>query len=239
MSIKRLLQLLPLLGLLAQGAVADEAAIKKSLQENFPGIPVDSVVKTTHSGLYEVVVGDRVIYADEGGNFIFDGHIINVKTKLDMTEERLQKLSAVKFDSLPLDSAIKIVKGNGKRKLAIFSDADCPYCKKLEQDMLKITDVTIYILLYPIDTLHPQSAEKSKTIWCAADRVKAWNDWMLKGSLPKNKSTCDNPIGKLQALGQKLKVNGTPTLIFADGRRVPGAIPAAQIEKFLSAAEGK
>lgn len=239
MFIKRLLQILPVIGLAAQIAIADEAAIKKIVQTTM-GAEAQSVTKTPYAGLYEVVLGDKVFYSDEKGDYLFFGGVFDSKTQANLTDERTQKINAVKFDSLPLDSAIKIVKGNGKRKLAVFSDADCPYCKKLEQDMAKVTDVTIYVLLYPIDTLHPQSAEKSKTIWCAQDRVKAWNDWMLKNTLPKNKATCETPIAKIAEVGKKLRVDGTPTLIFADGRRVPGAISAAQIEKFLSsAAEGK
>jgi len=235
---KTLIKMLALGLLMLQTAHADEAAVRQQVKAAF-NTEAQSVTKTPYAGLYEVVLGDRLFYADEKGEHFFMGSIFNTKTQQNLTEERMQKLTGVKFDSLPLDSAIKIVKGNGKRKLAVFSDADCPYCKKLEQELAKVADVTIYILLYPIDSLHPQAGEKSKAIWCAPDKVKAWNDWMLKNTLPKNKGNCDNPVAKLVELGQKLRVNGTPTLIFADGRRVPGAIPAAQIENLLKAAEGK
>lgn len=238
MFIIRSLQLIPLLGLLSLPALADEAAIRKVVQAQMGAEP-QSVSKTPYGGLYEVVLGDRVFYSDEKGDYFFIGAVYDTKTKSNLTEERIQKIMAVQFDTLPLDSAIKIVKGNGKRKLAVFSDADCPYCKKLEQELVNVTDVTVYILLYPIDSLHPQSAEKSRSIWCAPDRAKAWNEWMMKGTLPKNQGTCDTPIAKLAELGRKLHVSGTPTLIFADGRRVPGVLPAAQIEKYLNSAASK
>lgn len=236
MFIKSLFKILTLSMLLAQAAIADEAAVKERVQASFPGTEIQSITKTPYAGLYEVVMGEKVFYADENADHFFIGNIFDTKTQRNLTEERVQKLTAVKFDSLPLDAAIKIVKGNGKRKVAVFSDPDCPYCKKLEQDMSKVTDVTIYVLLYPIAELHPEAASKSKAIWCAPDKAKAWSDWMLKGSLPKNKASCDTPLAKLGELGKKLRVFGTPTLIFADGRRVPGAIPAAEIEKLLNGA---
>jgi thiol:disulfide interchange protein DsbC len=224
MLIKSLFKILTLSVLLAQAAIADEAAVKQRVQASFPGAEIQSITKTSFAGLYE------------NADYFFIGSIFDTKNQRNLTEERVQKLMAVKFDTLPLDSAIKIVKGNGKRKMAVFSDPDCPYCKKLEQDMSKVTDVTIYVLLYPIAELHPDSANKAKAIWCAPDKAKAWNEWMLKGNLPKNEGTCDTPIAKLGELGKKLRVYGTPTIIFADGRRVPGAIPAAEIEKNLNRA---
>lgn len=237
MFIKSLFKIFVLGMLLAQAAIADEAAIKQRVQTSFPGVEIRSITKTNYAGLYEVVMGEKVFYADENADHFFLGNIFDTKTQRNLTEERVQKLTAVKFDSLPLDSAIKIVKGNGKRKMAVFSDPDCPYCKKLEQDMSKVTDVTIYVLLYPIAELHPDAASKAKAIWCAPDKAKAWSEWMLKGNLPKNKGTCDTPIAKLGEVGKKLRVFGTPTIIFADGRRVPGAVPAAEIEKILNGAD--
>lgn len=233
MFIKSLFTILTLSVLLAQAAIADEAAIRKAVKAQMGGEP-QSVTKAPLTGLYEVVLDEKVFYSDENGDFFVFGELIDAKTQRYLTRERTQKLVAVKVNSLLPDSAIKIVKGNGKRKLTVFSDADCPYCKKLEQDLAKVTDVTIYVLLYPIDNLHPQSAEKSKAIWCAPDRVKAWNDWMLKNTLPKNKAACETPIAKIAEVGRRLRVDGTPTLIFSDGRRVPGAIPAAEIEKLLN-----
>lgn len=236
MFIKSLFKIFTLSVLLAQAAVADEAAIKQRVQASFPGAELHSINKLPYAGLYEVVLGDKVFYTDDNAEHFFIGAIYDSKTQRNLTEERVQKLTAVKFDSLPLDSAIKIVKGNGKRKMAVFTDPDCPYCKKLEQDLTKVTDVTIYVLLYPIAELHPNAASKAKAIWCAPDKAKAWSELMLKGNLPKNKGTCDTPIAKLGEFGKKLRVFGTPTIIFADGRRVPGAIPAAEIERLLNGA---
>jgi thiol:disulfide interchange protein DsbC len=151
----------------------------------------------------------------------------------------MQKLTAVNFDALPLDSAIKVVKGNGSRKIAVFADADCPYCKKFEQELVNVKDVTVYTFLYPIDSLHPDAGKKSKQIWCAPDRVKAWDEWMLKNTLAKNDGNCDNPVAKTVELGKKLGVNGTPTIVFADGRRVPGMVPAAKLEQMLGGTSAK
>lgn len=237
--LSKLIKTLPFLFLLAQASHADEAAIRKVLKAQFEGAQVQSVTKLPYAGLYEVVLDNKVFYADENADHLFIGNMYDTKTQRSLTEERMQKLTAVKFDSLPLNSAIKIVKGNGKRKLAVFSDADCPYCKKFEQELSNVSDVTIYVLLYPIDSLHPEAANKSKMIWCAPDRAKAWNDYMLKGVLPSNKGTCDTPLAKIGEFGRKLGINGTPTVVFADGRRVPGMVPAAQLEKMLNNGDAK
>lgn len=223
-----------LFAMLTATAHADEAQIKKTIEANFAGAKVDSVTKTPYAGLYEVVIGgSEIAYADEKANYIFMGSVLDLKAKKNLTEERVQKLTAVKFDTLPFDSAIKVVKGNGSRKIAVFADADCPYCKKFEAELQKVTDITVYTFLNPIDQLHPEAGKKSKQIWCAPDRVKAWEDWMLRNVLAKNDGNCDNPVGKTVELGKKLGVNGTPTIIFADGRRVPGMIPAAKLEEIL------
>lgn len=217
-------------------ASADEATLKKAVQTKFPQAKVESVTKSPYLGLYEVVIEGQLVYTDEGFNYLFDGSIIETASLANLTEQRKQKLSAVKFDSLPLDLAIKNVRGSGKRKLAVFSDPDCPYCKKVEKDLAKLKDVTIYTFLYPIESLHPNADEKSAAIWCSADRVKAWDDLMLRGIAPAADKACKTPLAELAQLGQKLKINGTPTLIFADGQRIPGAVPGEQIEKLLDAA---
>ncbi|MBC7945739.1 MAG: DsbC family protein [Burkholderiales bacterium] len=217
-------------------AYADEAALKKAVEAKFPQAKVESVTKSPYPGLYEVVIEGQLVYADEGFNYLFDGSIIETKNLANLTEQRKQKLSAVKFDALPLDLAIKNVRGNGKRKLAVFSDPDCPYCKKIEKDLAKLKDVTIYTFLYPIESLHPNADEKAAAIWCSADRVKAWDDLMLRGIAPAADKACKTPLAEIAQFGQKLKINGTPTLIFADGQRIPGAIPGEQIEKLLEAA---
>lgn len=238
MRVKSFARMLLLGGLFIGAAQADEAAIKKNLESRFSGLKVQSVVKTPYSGLYEVFLGGEILYTDDKASYLFVGNVLDAKTQRNLTEERLQKLTAIRFDTLPLDSAIKVVKGKGTRKIAVFSDPDCPYCKKFEQELKAVNDITVYTFLYPIDSLHPEAASKSRAIWCAPDRPKAWDEWMQKGVLPQNKGNCDNPVAKLVEFGQKQNISGTPTIIFADGRRVPGMIPAARLEKMLDAAAG-
>ena len=224
-----------LLGLLAGLAHADEASLRKTIENAYPKMTVESIVKTPYSGLYEVYMNGQIVYTDEKFSFLIaEGHLVDSKTKKDMTTERLADLSKIDFDRLPFDQAIKVVKGNGSRKMAVFSDVDCPFCKRLEQNELSIiTDVTIYTFLMPLDQLHPDAANKSKAIWCAADRTKAWQDWILNGQLPKKAGNCDVPLDKVAALAKKLGVTSTPTIFFADGKRMLGAYPAAEIEKAL------
>lgn len=219
---------------------AGEADIKKTIETQFVGSKVQSVTKTPYSGLYEVVLeGAQVAYVDEKVNYLFMGSIMDVKSQRNLTDERIQKLTAIKFDTLPLELAIKVVKGNGSRKIAVFSDADCPYCKKFEEELKKVDNITVYTFLYPIDSLHPQAGLKSKQIWCAPDKAKAWDDYMQKGILPKNDGACDNPLAKTAELGRKHNINGTPAIVFSDGRRVPGAIPAPKLEQILESINGK
>lgn len=226
--------LLLALFLFAGAVAADEASVKKAVQAKFPKSNVESVTKTPYFGLYEVYIDRDIFYTDENLNYIILGDIIDAKTLRNLSEERKRKLSGFRFDNLPLDLAIKIVKGNGKRKVAIFSDPDCPFCQRLERDMINVSDVTIYTFLYPIEGLHPGATEKAKAIWCSSDRVKAWNDFMLKRSAPEAKASCDNPVDRIVEFGRGKGINGTPTLIFADGRMISGAIPAAQLEQILN-----
>ncbi|MGH8757528.1 MAG: DsbC family protein, partial [Burkholderiales bacterium] len=176
----------------------------------------------------------ELLYTDEKVKFFFIGNVLDAKNFQNLSEERKRKLSAIKFDTLPLNLAIKIVKGNGKRKVAIFSDPYCPFCQRLEQDMVNVTDVTIYAFLYPIESLHPGATEKAKAIWCSPDRIKAWNDFMLKRSGPETQTSCDTPVDKIVEYGRSKGINGTPTLVFADGQVIPGAIPAARLEQMLN-----
>ncbi len=212
----------------------DVASVKKAIKAKFPEADQVEVTKTSYSGFYEVFADGQMFYTDEDVTYFFLGNIVDAKTMKNITEERKQKLSAIKFDTLPLELAIKSVKGNGKRKLAVFSDPDCPFCKKLEKELLSVTDVTVYTFLYPIASLHPDAGRKAKAVWCASDRVKAWDDLMQKGVVPQSGNCNDDQLNEVQALGQKHKVNGTPTLVFADGRVVPGAVGAAQMEKYLN-----
>ncbi len=220
-------------------SLADEASLKKAIEAAYPKFKVESVVKTPYAGLYEVFMGGQIIYTDEKLTFLIaEGRLVDPKTKKDVTGDRLEELTKVDFNSLPLDQAIKVVKGNGSRKLVVFSDVDCPFCKRLEQNELThIDNVTIYTFLYPIESLHPDAANKSKLIWCANNRVKAWNDWNFNNKLPNNAGNCEVPLERIGELARKVGVTSTPTLIFSDGRRMLGAQPYKEIEKSLQAAK--
>lgn len=223
---------------LSQFAVADEASLKKAVEAAYPKFKVQSVVKTPYAGLYEVFMGGQIIYTDEKLTFLIaEGRLVDPKSKKDVTGERLEELTKIDFNSLPLEKAIKVVKGNGSRKLVVFSDVDCPYCKQLERkELSNISDVTIYTFLYPIDQLHPDAANKSKTIWCSSNRPKAWNDWIINNQLPSSSGNCEVPLEQVGELARKIGVTSTPTLIFSDGRRVMGAQPYKEIEKYLQSA---
>lgn len=224
-----------LLSLAAANVYADEASMRKAIEAAYPKMSVESIVKTPYAGLYEVYMNGQIVYTDEKFSFLIaEGHLVDSKTKRDVTTDRLADLSKIDFSSLPLDQAIKVVKGNGSRKMAVFSDPDCPFCKRLEQnELINISDVTIYTFLMPLEQLHPDAANKAKAIWCAADRSKAWQDWALNGQLPKKAGSCDAPLEKVASLARKLGVTSTPTIFFADGKRMLGAYPAAEIEKAL------
>ncbi len=220
------------IGFFSEAIWADEAALRKAIQPHFADSKIESLKKTPYLGLYEVVVGDEVFYTDDKADYFFFGHVIDTKTRTSMTNERIQEIKAarrVSLDSLPLQSAIKIVKGDGKRRVAIFTDPNCPYCKQLEKELLNVTNVTIYTLLYPV---LKGSMELSKKIWCSDNQIKAWDDFMLKGVAPSSKD-CETPLDAVVKSGHENKVSGTPTLIFADGSVVGGMIPATVIEEKL------
>lgn len=215
-------------------AHAGEAEIRQSLQSKFPGIgKLEHVAKTPYSGLYEVVVGEQLLYTDEQGQYLFDGSIIEVKSRTDLTEQRRHALFAIDFNTLPLNLAVKKVKGNGQRKMAYFTDPNCGFCRKLEKELSQVNDVTLYLFMYPI---FQGSAEIVRNVHCAKDPVKAWDELMLKGKAPATAS-CKSPTDQVMALAKKLRVNGTPNLIFADGTQVPGYLPAAELEKHLNASK--
>jgi thiol:disulfide interchange protein DsbC len=220
--------------LLASSAWSQEATIRKNLAERIPQLPqIDEVIKSPMPGLYEIRVnGNEIYYTDAEANYLVQGNLIDTRQKRNLTEERVEKLSAIDFGALPLKDAFTMVRGNGKRKLAVFEDPNCGYCKRFEKDLQKVDNVTVYLFLYPI--LGKDSVEKSKNIWCAKDKVKAWQDWMVRDVTPAAAS-CDNAaIARNVELGRKFKITGTPTLVFADGSRVPGAVSADQVEKRLN-----
>ena len=221
--------LVVLFAALAAGhAWADEASVKRGVETRFEGIKVEGVTRTPYSGLYEIVVGETIFYTDEKVSFFLKGDLIDARSQRNLTEERQQKLSAIRFEDLPLELAIKQVRGNGKRVVAIFSDPFCPYCRNLDRALMREDDITIYTFLYPI--LRAESPEKSRTIWCAPDRAKAYYDFMLNGREPASTASCSAPVEKWLALGQKVGVRATPTSFAMNGQRIMGARPEELIK---------
>ena len=217
----------------------EAAAIRATLEQRFPGANISHVAKSSYFGLYEVMLDDNLVYTDPAATYVFVGSMYDTATKQNLTEARSRKLNRVAVDKLPYELAFKRVKGDGSRKLVIFSDADCPFCHRLESEIRNLDNVTIYTFLFPIDQLHPNAAQKSKKIWCSADKAKAWDAFFASGRLPDNKGDCGDPVAKTQALGASLHINATPTLIFADGTMIPGALPLPQIEKEIASAEAE
>jgi thiol:disulfide interchange protein DsbC len=241
MIIRALTVFLATLLLISGVACADEASIRSEIAKKFPKANVESVTKTPHLGLYEVVVDGQLFYADEDFKYLIDGSIIDTNGMTNVTAARQRDLEELKlrklafpFEQLPFEMAIKKVKGDGSRKIAVFSDPDCPYCKRLERDLVKVDNVTIYVFLYPLVELHPKAPDIARAIWCSGERAMAWDEYMLKGVVPKAAGTCDNPVDKLVEFGKSKRITGTPTIFFADGKRVPGAIPVDQIEDILA-----
>jgi thiol:disulfide interchange protein DsbC len=222
---------------ISAGVAANEATVKAELQKKYPEIVVETVSKSPVPGIYEVFAQGQMIYTDEKAAYLFvNANLIDTEKKSNLTEERMSKLTAIKFDQLPLNLALKKVKGKGTRKLAYFGDPNCGYCKKFEQDLTKIDDVTIYVFLYPV--LGPDSTEKARSIWCSKDRIKAWDNQLVNGVAPTAPTTCDtSSIDKTVAFGKQKNITGTPTMFFVDGQRIPGAIPVEQIEQRLAAAK--
>lgn len=224
---------------LAAGAVyGDEAAVRKAVQTRFPNVPVESVAKTPFSGIYEVVLGGRILYTDEKTSFIFIGSLLDTRgvAERDLTAERSAQLAAQTLRK-STDQAIKRVRGNGKRVIYTFEDPNCPYCKQLQKELTKVTDITIYTFLWPI--LSQDSVDKSRAIWCAKDRAKAWDDVMLRGAAPQSDGRCETPFDKNKQLAQRFRINGTPAIFFADGRMNGGYMPADQIEQAMNSATPK
>lgn len=223
---------------LATASIAQEAAIRKNLAERLPAdFPkIDEVSKTPIPGLWEVRIGTELLYTDDQGNHVIQGTIFDTRSKTNLTEQRIDKLTAIDFAQLPLKDAMVVKQGSGARKLAVFADPNCGYCKRLERDLLAVKDVTIYTFLYPV--LGPDSNDKSRSIWCSKDAMKTWRAWMVEGTTPpKAMGSCDvSAIERNTAFGRKHRITGTPALFFEDGKRVPGAMPAAEVEKRLAEA---
>ena len=216
-------------------AVAQEAVIRKNIAERLPDFPkIDEVTKTAIPGIYELRLGTEVVYSDEQGNHLIQGSLIDTRTRANLTDARINKLSAIDFASLPLKYALVWKQGSGARKIVVFADPNCGYCKKFERDLQQVKDVTVYTFLLPI--LGGDSPEKSANIWCAKDNTRAWRDWMLDAKAPpRSMGVCDTPMARNLALSRKHKISGTPAIVFEDGTRIPGAIGAEAIEKQLVA----
>lgn len=224
--------LLALLATITSAWAADTADVKKRFQEHFKAVPVDNVTLTPY-GLYEVQVGDTLLYTNADVNWVMEGILIDTATRQNVTAARQEQLNAIAFDQLPLTLAFEQVKGNGSRKIAIFEDPNCPYCKQLRRTLESVDNLTIYTFLYPI--LSPDSRVKSESVWCASDKGSTWDAWMLGDTIPPA-AQCGAPLDEFVAAGQQLRVRGTPTVFFEDGTRASGALPAAIIEQRLARA---
>jgi thiol:disulfide interchange protein DsbC len=221
-------------------ARADEAAIRKNIGERLPDFPkIDEVQKSAIPGVYEIRIGADILYTDEDGNHLIQGSLIDTRTRVNLTEARVEKLTAIDFAALPLKDAIVWKQGTGSRKMVVFADPNCGYCKKLERDLQAVKDVTVYTFLFAI--LGPDSSDKARSIWCSKDRTDTWRVWMLQGQTPvKQSGQCDTAaLQRNLDFGKKYRVNGTPAIVFEDGKRVPGAIGAEAIEKQLVASRAK
>ena len=210
-------------------------SVKAELAKKYPEVKPERITKTTYGNLFEVFAGGEIIYTDEKVTFLLLGTLVDAQTRTNVSEARLQKLNVINFNDLPFEHAIKLVRGNGSRRMAIFADPNCGYCKRFEQDVNSTDNITAYIFTYPI--LAQDSIDKSKSIWCSTDRLKAWQDQMLREKAPTAKGTCETPIDKVLALGRKMNITGTPTTFFEDGERISGALPKDRIEAKLAAAK--
>lgn len=214
----------------ADAAAVVKAGVEKWLRGRYP---IESVRKAPMAGLWEVQIGSELFYVDDKGQYgVVGGQLLELKSNRNLTQERVDELLVVDFKALPLSLAIKQVLGKGTRPLVVFEDPNCGYCRALRRDLLKLTDVTLYTFTLPI--LSAESGQMVRQVWCAPDRAKAWNDLMMQRRVPDNKGTCDAPIEKIVELGRKLKITGTPTLVFASGKRVPGGVPAARLNELLA-----
>lgn len=218
------------------GAGADpDAAIRAAIHKSFPQSKVEDVRAAPIPGLYEVFTGSQLLYSDRSGQHLFIGQLLDTATKHDLAEDALQERLRIDFNSLPFDRAIKIVKGAGTRRLAVFEDPDCPYCQRLEKQLANVDDVTVYVFLFPLTDLHPEAEAHAHEIWCSSDRAGAWTHWMLDRKAPEPApASCDSdPTDALSTLAVHMHVDSTPTLFFADGQRAKGAFETAQINSLL------
>lgn len=233
--------LVSLAALAAADAVdsAVDAKIRATFHTRYPKVTISQVAVAPMPGLYELITDAGIAYTDQNGDYLFLGKILDTKTQEDLTEARWNVLNAIEFDKLPFDLSIKFVKGDGKRRVAVFEDPHCPYCRQIETELQKMNNTTVYVFMYPIESLHPGASDTARAIWCSKDRAAAWIGTMLHNEQPEKGSCNSDGIKTLLALGDKLNVNATPTLFFADGHRHAGAMPGEQLDKELNTAANR
>ena len=216
-------------------AAANESAIRKALEPKLGSARIEGVQPTPMPGLWEVRVrtaeGVQLLYTDTSGSYLLQGNLHDLRANRNLTEDRMRRLNAIKIESLPLDQAVKIQRGDGRRTLVMFSDPYCPYCQKFEQSLLGVDDITVYVFMYPV--IRPQNADHSKAVWCSPDRAKAWLELAIQHKRPAAAASCDNPVEKNLDLGRALRVNSTPTLIFANGEKVSGGMSGPDLIRML------
>jgi thiol:disulfide interchange protein DsbC len=214
-----------------------ESQIMQTLQKRFPQVQIDVVEPSPVPGLYQVISGDKVLYVDASGDHLILGNMIDTRTKENLSQDAVDARYSINFNSLPFGEAIKIVRGNGARKLALFEDPDCPFCRQLEHNMTSLSDVTIYLFLFPIQELHPNALTDAKLIWCSPDRASAWTNWMVyRTPIPGGGSCANDPIAKINTLAQSLHVTATPTIFLQNGHRIGGSIPVSQLQQMMAQA---
>jgi thiol:disulfide interchange protein DsbC len=218
-------------------AETPESRIRSAFAKSFPTVHIVSVSTTPWQGVYEAVTPEGIIYADATGKFAMSGKMVDVATQVNLTDARSSEINRIDFSALPFARAIKTVKGNGERKLAVFADPDCPYCKRLEQELQGMNNLTVFTFLFPLEELHPGATEHASRIWCAKDPAAAWTAWLIDKVEPTAAKCEGDPTRELAALGSRLQITGTPTLFLADGRRIPGLVPLEDLERELAKAQ--
>lgn len=226
-----------LVGAAAHAADAVASRLMQTLSARFPTIKIDAIEPSPMPGIYQVIAQNQIVYVDASGNHMIVGNMMDTRTKQNLSSQAIDAHESIDFKSLPFDEAIRIVKGNGARKIALFADPDCPYCQRLEQDMRSMTDVTVYLFLFPLEQVHPHALADAKAIWCSPDRATAWTNWMVSHTpIPAGGSCANDPIGKVAALAKSLHIHATPTLFLENGRRIGGWIPQPQLRQLLAQA---
>ncbi len=219
---------------LSNASFADVDTLAKNLKNNYPNLSAKAVGESPVDDIYEVQVAGNLVYTNEDARYFFVGNLVDFKNKTNVTEQRQQELSQIDISQLPLEDAIKNVKGNGERKLYIFSDPDCPYCQRLEQELTTVNNVTIYTFMMPLKALHPNAETIAKKVWCSDNRYEAWEDYMLHQKAPSASENCNNPVNQNIDLATRLNVTGTPTMFLENGQRISGGRTAQELEVILN-----